>query len=148
MLELDVGTIDRNLYPPYLLHSGAGYGFPLQLYLRFSQKRNARPHSQFLKIRSHLTDKSYQPVYVNDKAAEIFQCRNKAQLQIKEYIGEDILNNEDLVDTSVEILETQYSYSRHVITLMDEVIGYYIMLEEENETETVHKKGTFRQISV
>ena len=87
-----------------------------------------------------LTDKSYQPVYVNDKAAEIFQCRNKAQLQIKEYIGEDILNNEDLVDTSVEILETQYSYSRHVITLMDEVIGYYIMLEEENETETVHKK--------
>ena len=140
MLELDVGTIDRNLYrhiysilePDTAFHSNYIYGF-----LKSEMLGRIANSSKSGLI---LTDKSYQPVYVNDKAAEIFQCRNKAQLQIKEYIGEDILNNEDLVDTSVEILETQYSYSRHVITLMDEVIGYYIMLEEENETETVHKK--------
>ncbi len=143
MLELDVGTIDRNLYrhiysilePDTAFHSNYIYGF-----LKSEMLGRIANSSKSGLI---LTDKSYQPVYVNDKAAEIFQCRNKAQLQIKEYIGEDILNNEDLVDTSVEILETQYSYSRHVITLMDEVIGYYIMLEEENETETVHKKRDF-----
>ena len=140
MLELDVALIDRNIYrhiytilePDTAFHANYIYGFLKSEML--SHMANSA------KMGLILADNNYQPVYINDRAAEIFHCSNKAHLHIEEYIDEQILKNEDLTETTLEIFQNRYNYSRHVITLMDEVIGHYIILTEKNEPESASKK--------
>ena len=140
MLELDVGIIDRNLYrhihsileADTAFHTNYIYGFlKSEMLGRIANASNSG---------LILTDKRYRPVYVNDKAADIFQCRNKMHICLEDYIDPQVLKSDNLVENPLDILGSQYHYSRHVITLMDEVIGYYIMLEEENAPDNLHKK--------
>lgn len=147
MLRLDVSAIDRNLYlhirsilePNTALHLNYIHG------LLKSEMLNCITGSS--KSGLILTDHRYRPVYVNDKAAEIFQCSDKTDIRLRDYIGEQLLESGGAPESPLEILGNRYHYSRRAITLMDETIGYYIVLEDEADAENlpknIYKKGLF-----
>ena len=99
------------------------------------------------KIGMILVDQFFQIVYANDKAIQIFQEDDKNKIQIEKYIDPAILSSDDAQNMPINILDSNYYYDRFAITLMDEIAGYYITLQDEADValsnNTLRQKGFF-----
>lgn len=147
MLDLDIGIINRNLFRHIhsvvesntAFHANYVYG-----YLKSEMLSHMASSS---KIGMVLVDQYFQIVYANDKATQIFQEDDKNKIQIEKYIDPAILSSDDAQKMPIEILESNYYYDKFAITLMDEIAGYYITLQDEADValsnNTLRQKGFF-----
>lgn len=147
MLDLDIGIINRNLFrhshsvveSNTAFHANYVYG-----YLKSEMLSHMASSS---KIGMILVDQFFQIVYANDKAIQIFQEDDKNKIQIEKYIDPAILSSDDAQNMPINILDSNYYYDRFAITLMDEIAGYYITLQDEADValsnNTLRQKGFF-----
>lgn len=147
MLDLDIGIINRNLFRHIhsvvesntAFHANYVYG-----YLKSEMLSHMASSS---KIGMILVDQFFQIVYANDKAIQIFQEDDKNKIQIEKYIDPAILSSDDAQNMPINILDSNYYYDRFAITLMDEIAGYYITLQDEADValsnNTLRQKGFF-----
>lgn len=147
MLDLDIGIINRNLFRHIhsvvesntAFHANYVYG-----YLKSEMLSHMASSS---KIGMVLVDQYFQIVYANDKATQIFQEDDKNKIQIEKYIDPAILSSDDAQKMPIGILESNYYYDKFAITLMDEIAGYYITLQDEADValsnNTLRQKGFF-----
>ena len=147
MLDLDIGIINRNLFRHIhsvvesntAFHANYVYG-----YLKSEMLSHIASSS---KIGMILVDQFFQIVYANDKAIQIFQEDDKNKIQIEKYIDPAILSSDDAQNMPINILNSNYYYDRFAITLMDEIAGYYITLQDEADValsnNTLRQKGFF-----
>lgn len=147
MLDLDIGIINRNLFRHIhsvvesntAFHANYVYG-----YLKSEMLSHMASSS---KIGMILVDQFFQIVYANDKAIQIFQEDDKNKIQIEKYIDPAILSSNDAQNMPINILDSNYYYDRFAITLMDEIAGYYITLQDEADValsnNTLRQKGFF-----
>ena len=98
------------------------------------------------KIGMILVDQFFQIVYANDKAIQIFQEDDKNKIQIEKYIDPAILSSDDAQNMPINILNSNYYYDRFAITLMDEIAGYYITLQDE--ADVALSNNTLRQKAI
>lgn len=139
MLDLDIATINRNLFrhihsvveSDTAFHSNYIFG-----YLKSEMLSHVVNSS---KIGMILVDSSYQPVYANDKACRIFQIDDKNALRIEDCIDLDILTGSDTSQLLIQIQGSSYYFDKYTIRLMDEVAGYYITLQDEADIELASK---------
>lgn len=147
MLDLDIGIINRNLFRHIhsvvesntAFHTSYVYG-----YLKSEMLSHMASSSKMGMI---LVDHYFQTVYANDKARLIFQEDDKNKIQIEKFIDPAILSSDDALEIPIEILGFNYYYDKFAITLMDEIAGYYITLQDEAEVATsnnaLRQKGFF-----
>ena len=147
MLDLDIGIINRNLFRHIhsvvesntAFHANYVYG-----YLKSEMLSHMASSS---KIGMILVDQFFQIVHANDKAIQIFQEDDKNKIQIEKYIDPAILSSDDAQNMPINILNSNYYYDRFAITLMDEIAGYYITLQDEADValsnNTLRQKGFF-----
>ena len=130
LLDLDVGIINRNLQrhiysvvePNEGFHSNYIYGYLKSEML--SRVVDASENGMLL------TDAAYQPVYANRLALKIFRADNKSQIRIAGHIPEEVLNAQDHSEEPVIIEGEAYGYEKNPIRLMDDVAGYYFILQD------------------
>lgn len=147
MLDLDIGIINRNLFRHIhsvvesntAFHANYVYG-----YLKSEMLSHMASSSKMGMI---LVDQYFQIVYANDKATQIFQEDDKNKIQIEKYIDPAVLSSDDALKVPIEILGSNYFYDKFAITLMDEIAGYYITLQDESDValsnNTLRQKGFF-----
>ena len=147
MLDLDIDIVNRNLFRHIhsvvesntAFHANYVYG-----YLK-SEMLSHMVNSS--KIGMVLADQYYQVVYANDKASQIFQEDDKNKIQIERYIDPAVLSCDDAPEVPIEILNRSYYYDKFAITLMDEIAGYYITLQDEADValsnSVLRQKGFF-----
>ncbi len=130
LLDLDVGIINRNLQrhiysvvePNEGFHSNYIYGYLKSEML--SRVVDASENGMLL------TDAAYQPVYANRLALKIFRADNKSQIRIAGHIPAEVLNAQDHSEEPVIIEGEAYGYEKNPIRLMDDVAGYYFILQD------------------
>ncbi|MGN0658242.1 MAG: sigma 54-interacting transcriptional regulator [Emergencia sp.] len=141
LLDLDISIINRNLFR-YMqslvesnsaFHSNYVYG-----YLKSEMLSHIVSSS---KIGMILIDTSYQIVYANEKAVQIFQADDKNGIRLEDHIDPSILSSSEPLDASLVIDGSSYYYDKYPITLMDEVAGYYITLQDEADIAVSNKKN-------
>ncbi len=139
MLDLDLGIINRNLFK-YMrslvesntaFHANYIYG-----YLKSEMLSHVVNSS---KIGMVLVDIYYKVAYANEKAMQIFQVDNKNNIDLKRYLTPEFLESREDTNESITIEGINYRYCKNPITLMDEVAGFYITLENEAEIDLVNK---------
>ncbi len=130
LLDLDVGIINRNLQRHICsvvesnegFHSNYIYGYLKSEML--SRVVDASENGMLL------TDSAYQPVYANRLALKIFQADNKNQIHIADHIPAETLDAQDHSEEPVMIGGETYGYEKNPIRLMDDVAGYYFILQD------------------
>lgn len=139
MLDLDLGIINRNLFK-YMrslvesntaFHANYIYG-----YLKSEMLSHVVNSS---KIGMVLVDIYYKVAYANEKAMQIFQVDNKNNIDLESYLTPEFLESREDTNESITIEGINYRYCKNPITLMDEVAGFYITLENEAEIDLVNK---------
>ena len=139
MLDLDLGIINRNLFK-YMrslvesntaFHANYIYG-----YLKSEMLSHVVNSS---KIGMALVDIYYKVAYANEKAMQIFQVDNKNNIDLERYLTPEFLESREDTNESITIEGINYRYCKNPITLMDEVAGFYITLENEAEIDLVNK---------
>lgn len=139
MLDLDLGIINRNLFK-YMrslvesntaFHANYIYG-----YLKSEMLSHVVNSS---KIGMVLVDIYYKVAYANEKAMQIFQVDNKNNIDLESYLTPEFLESREDTNESITIEGINYRYCKKPITLMDEVAGFYITLENEAEIDLVNK---------
>lgn len=130
MLDLDVGIINRNLQRH--IHSVVESNDGLQSnyiygYLKSEMLSRVVDASENGML---LTDGAYRPVYANRLALKIFRTDNKNQIRIADHIPPEVLDARDHSEEPVEICGEAYSYEKNPIRLMDDVVGYYFILQD------------------
>ena len=140
LLDLDVETINRNLFrhiqditePNNTFHSNYIYGG----YLKEEMLNRVIGSS---KIGMILTDHHDQVVYANEKAMQILHLNDKSHIQLKMHIDPSILADPDSVQSILTINGVCYYYNKYPITLSDEIAGYYITLQDEDDLSVASK---------
>lgn len=130
LLDLDVGVINWNLLRHIHsvvesnegFHSNYIYGYLKSEML--SHMINASENGMLL------TDISFQPVYANGQALKIFHTDNKNHIRINDYIRPELLSSQEKSDELILIGDDAYSFESNPIYLMNDVIGYYIILRD------------------
>ncbi|MDD7512881.1 MAG: sigma 54-interacting transcriptional regulator [Clostridiales bacterium] len=139
MLDLDIGIINRNLFK-YMrslvesneaFHANYIYG-----YLKSEMLSHVVNSS---KIGMVLVDIYYKVAYANEKAMQIFQVDNKNNIELDKYLLPEFLGSREDTNESITIEGINYRYCKNPITLMDEVAGFYITLENEAEIDLSNK---------
>ena len=70
---------------------------------------------------------------------QIFQVDNKNNIDLERYLTPEFLESREDTNESITIEGINYRYCKNPITLMDEVAGFYITLENEAEIDLVNK---------
>ncbi len=143
LLDLDVATVNRNLFRH--IHSIVESDGSFQASYVFSYlKGEMLSHVvNTSKIGMVLVDNFYELVYINDKACRILQCEDRSSLKLSDYIDPEVLLSKDTWEYPIQIAGGNYYFDKYAITLMDEVAGYYITLQEEAVVD--HSSKTSRQ---
>lgn len=141
LLDLDVIAVNRNLFRH--IHSivestEAFHSNYIYSYLKGQMLSHVINTSSVGMV---LVDSRYDMVYLNEKAHRILQSDGKNSIKISDYIDPKILTSADEPDVPVKILGKNYYYKKYPITLMDEITGYYITLQEESEIEPANKSS-------
>ena len=139
MLDLDISIINRNLfrYMQSLVESNNAFHAN---YIYGHLKSEMLSHIvNSSKIAMILVDNYYQVVYANSKALQIFQADDKNQIHLESCIDPSILTSADTPDAPLAIDDGNYYYNKYPLTLMDEVAGYYITLQDEADVSTANK---------
>ena len=139
MLDLDIAEINRNLFRHIhsvvesnsAFHSNYVYG-----YLKSEMLNHIVDTS---KIGMVLVDHAYQIVYMNDRARKILQCDDLMNHHLTDYIDQETLNDPDGSRSAISILGENFYCDKYPITLMDEVAGFYITLQDEAIVDTASK---------
>lgn len=147
LLDLDISVINRNLFRH--IHSVVESNSAFHDNYIYSQlKSEMLGHiAGSNKVGMILVDKYFQPVYANNKALQIFHCVSKTELNISDYISPSILTDTETPDYPIQIHGYGYYFDKSVISLMDEIAGYYITLQYEQDIDVSNKlnkkKGFF-----
>ena len=139
LLDLDISIINRNLfrYMQSLVESNSAFH---DNYVYGHLKSEMLSHIvNSSKIAMLLIDKYNQIVYANSKALQIFQADDKNDIQLERFIEPAILTAADTPQDPLIIDGGSYYYSKYPLTLMDEVTGYYITLQDEAEVSIANK---------
>ena len=133
LLDLDISVVNRNLFryiqtlaePDAVFHTNYVYGYLKSEML--SKIANSSKNGMLL------IDNGRHIVYANDRAAEILKADSIDNVNLERLIGTGALKKPGVMDQPVTINEINYYYDEYPIKLMDEIVGYYITLQEENE---------------
>lgn len=130
LLDLDISIINRNLqrHIHSVVESNEGfhanyvYGYLKSEML--SAVVNASENGMLL------VDSAFQPVYANRQALKIFGAVNKNHIRIMEYAPPEFFTASEPPDGPVLIGGDAYSLEKNPIRLMDDVVGWYIILQD------------------
>lgn len=97
---------------------------------------------------------NFELIFSNDKASELFHIKSSTVVYVHEVIGDRLtrlLRGEVPSATAFSIRGEQYFISKMPLMIMDEIIGYYITLQNEkdlrdievNAKNMLEKKGLF-----
>ncbi len=139
LLDLDISIINRNLfrYMQSLVESNSAFH---DNYVYGHLKSEMLSHVvNSSKIAMLLIDKYNQIVYANSKALQIFQADDKNDIHLERFIDPSVLSSTDVQKAPLAIDGGSYYYNKYPLTLMDEVTGYYITLQDEDEVSGVNK---------
>ncbi len=139
MLDLDIATINRNLFRHIHSVVESNTAFHSNYIFGYLKSEMLSHIVNSSKIGMLLVDSYYDPVYVNDKACRIFQNDDKASIRIGDYLDPSVLTSSDVPQIPIEILGGRYYFDKYAIRLMDEVAGYYITLQDEHDIEVASK---------
>lgn len=94
-----------------------------------------------------LVDDRFNTVYANAKARNAFGVDDRTAVHISDYIDEDTLRRDDIVNEPISIRNNSYFYDKYAISIIDEVAGYYITLQDEQSAQprkrNLHQKGYY-----
>ena len=130
LLDLDVGIINRNLQRHIHSVVKSNEGFQSNYiygYLKSEMLSRVVDASENGML---LTDSAYRPVYANRLALKIFRADNKNQIRIADHIPAEALDSQDHSEEPVMIEGEAYGYEKNPIRLMDDVAGYYFILQD------------------
>lgn len=100
-----------------------------------------------------VTNEKYHLLFSNSKANELFDISNKSSL-LSDMLGNNIyetIQKETMTKAGIIINEVQYFIEKTPIMLMDEIMGYYIVFQNEkdlidleiNARKLIEKKGLY-----
>lgn len=130
LLDLDVGIINRNLQRHIHSVVESNEGFQSNYiygYLKSEMLSRVVDTSDSGML---LTDSAYQPVYANRRALKIFGVDSKNQIRIADHVPLEMLASREHFEEPVMIEGEAYGYEKNPIRLMDDVVGYYIILQD------------------
>ena len=138
-LDLDVAAINRNLFrhihsiveSDTAFHDNYIFGFLKGEMLSHIINAN--------KVGMILTDSYHNIIYMNDKSRRILHCDSGSSENLSNYIDPSILSSSDSFNMPIRILDGNYYYDKYSFSLMDEIAGYYITLQNENDVNTANK---------
>ena len=145
LLDLDVGIINRNLQRHIHSVVESNEGFQSNYiygYLKSEMLSRVVDTSENGML---LTDSACRPVYANRPALRIFRADNKDQIHIADHIPPEVLNAQDPSGEPVEIYGEPYTYEKNPIRLMDDVVGYYFILQDyaRSQAKSGARQGGF-----
>ncbi len=146
LLDLDISIINRNLQRHIHsvvesnegFHSNYVYGYLKSEML--STVVNTSENGMLL------VDGSFQPVYANKQALKIFHAVNKNQIHITDFVPQEVLSASEPPDEPAVIDGDEYSMEKNPIRLMDDVVGYYIILQDYTKAQSqkqLHARAGF-----
>ncbi|MCI8573020.1 MAG: sigma 54-interacting transcriptional regulator, partial [Oscillibacter sp.] len=146
LLDLDISIINRNLQRHIHsvvesnegFHSNYVYGYLKSEML--STVVNTSENGMLL------VDGSFQPVYANKQALKIFHAVNKNQIHITDFVPPEVLSASEPPDEPAVIDGDEYSVEKNPIRLMDDVVGYYIILQDYTKAQSqkqLHARAGF-----
>lgn len=146
LLDLDIGIINRNLQRHIHsvvesnegFHSNYVYGYLKSEML--STVVNTSENGMLL------VDGAFQPVYANRQALKIFHAVNKNYIHITDFISLEALSASEPPDEPVRIGGDEYSIEKNPIRLMDDVVGYNIILQDYTKAQSqkqLHARSGF-----
>ncbi len=151
MLDLDIDLINRNLFrhlhsviePDTGFHDNYVGNYLKSQMLRYVVRTNS---SAIL-----LADSRHQIIYANEKAEAAFRVSSAQSIDLALYLNLDTIKKENVSSLQVYLPDGHYCYDQHVLTLMDEIVGYYITLQREedflSQNNAIHEKGFFARHS-
>ncbi len=139
LLDLDNNVINRNIfrYVRSLAEPSpsfdANYTYEYLKSEMLSYVTNSSEECVFL------TDQYMHIIYANKKAEEIFRKTNGNALDPDQFAQLGRYADNASKNPYITLHGKNYHYDRYPIQLIDEVIGYYIILKEENQQLSVNK---------
>lgn len=134
LLDLDVSIVNRNLQRHIHSVVESNEGFHANYvygYLKSEMLSNVVNSSENGML---LTDSFFRPVYANRQALKIFQAVNKNHIQITDYLPAERLRAQEQVEEPVMINGDVYGLEKNAIRLMDDVVGYCMILQDYGKT--------------
>lgn len=133
LLNLDVEAINRNLFrhiqdavePNNVFHSNYIYS-----YLKEEMLNHVVNSSKTGMV---LTDYHNQVIYANDRALQIFHANRYDDMRLKEIIDPSVLEEPESIQTALVLFDVHYSFYKYPLMLVDEIVGYYLSFQEEND---------------
>lgn len=130
LLDLDVSIVNRNLQRHIHSVVESNEGFHANYvygYLKSEMLSNVVNSSENGML---LTDSFFRPVYANRQALKIFQAVNKNHIQITDYLPAERLRAQEQMEEPVMINGDAYGLEKNAIRLMDDVVGYCMILQD------------------
>ena len=146
LLDLDISIINRNLQRHIHsvvesnegFHSNYVYGYLKSEML--SAVVNASENGMLL------VDSAFQPVYANRQALKIFRAVNKNHIHITGFASPELLASNEPPEEPILIDGDAYSLEKYPIRLMDDVVGWYIILQDYTKAQSqkqLHARAGF-----
>lgn len=139
LLDLDIATINRNLFRHIHSIVESNTAFHDSYIFGYLKGEMLTRIVRTSKIGMILTDSNYELVYLNEKACRILFRGEKKTDSLNNFIDPAILSSSDSFPSPIKINGVGYYYDKYPITLLDEIAGYYITLQDEDEVETAGK---------
>ena len=139
LLDLDIGIINRNLQRHIHSVVESNEGFHANYVYGYLKSEMLSSVVNTSENGMLLTDSAFRPVYANQQALKIFHAVNKNHIRITDYIRPEILAAQEQVDEPVTICDDAYCFEKKPIRLMDDVVGYYIILQDYARTQAQNR---------
>lgn len=130
LLDLDIGIINRNLQRHIHSVVESNEGFHANYIYGYLKSEMLSSVVNTSESGMLLTDSAFQPVYANRQALKIFNAVNKDHIHITDYIPPEVLASHEQSDEPVLIQGDTYCFEKKPILLMDDVVGYYMILQD------------------
>ena len=146
LLDLDVGIINRNLQRHIHSVVESNEGFHANYVYGYLKSEMLSSVVNTSENGILLVDSAFEPVYANKQALKIFHAVSKSHIHITDFIRPEALAAGEQPDEPAMIDGDAYSVEKHPIRLMDDVVGYHIILQDDTKAQTqkqLHARAGF-----
>ena len=140
ILKLDVPAVNKNLFNHVYSVIEPNAEFNSNYINGYLQNEMINRVIDTVKLGIVLVSKYYEVIFVNDIALNIFQKKEKEDINLARYIPADTLASKDVNNDNIEINGDWYHYDKYDLTLLNETAGYYITLQNLTDFSATDKQ--------
>ena len=145
LLNLDNSIISRNIFRYAYTLAKPNPSFDRNYIYEYLKSEMLSYVTNFNDACVFLTDRQMQIIYANKKAEQLSKGMGGVSVNPDQFVELGLKAEEGVKNVCVTLNGKNYHYDAFPIRLVDEVIGYYIILEEQNQKPIVnrmnHQKG-------